>query len=112
MDYSYRHFYHDGYGKDFRVLNLSRARENQAYDLLVGGLLAFYQQYHLFHKNNDVYRPYNLEKPLWVFLGSSVKAISGTVGAAATWRRWWRFSASSWRSRIGRSRPFAHSSVE
>ncbi|MCU0770494.1 MAG: DEAD/DEAH box helicase family protein [Verrucomicrobia bacterium] len=75
MDYSYRHFYHDGYGKDFRVLNLSRARETQAHDLLVGGLLAFYQQYHLFHKNQDTYRPYNLEKPLWVFLGSSVKAI-------------------------------------
>ncbi len=75
MDYSYRHFYHDGYGKDFRVLNLSRARENQAHDLLVGGLLAFYQQYLLFHKNSDAYRPYNLEKPLWVFLGSSVKAI-------------------------------------
>lgn len=75
MDYSYRHFYHDGYGKDFRVLNLSRARENQAHDLLVGGLLAFYQQYLLFHKNNDAYRPYNLEKPLWVFLGSSVRAI-------------------------------------
>jgi hypothetical protein len=75
MDYSYRHFYHDGYGKDFRVLNLSRARENQAHELLVGGLLAFYQQYHLFNKNGDTYRPYNLEKPLWVFLGSSVKAI-------------------------------------
>jgi len=75
VDYSYRHFYHDGYGKDFQVLNLSRARENQAHDLLVGGLLAFYQQYHLFHKNTDTYRPYNLEKPLWVFLGSSVKAI-------------------------------------
>ena len=75
VDYSYRHFYHDGYGKDFRVLNLSRARENQAYELLVGGLLAFYQQYHLFNKNNDAYGPYNLEKPLWVFLGSSVKAI-------------------------------------
>src|SRR5437016_13735117 len=75
MDYSYRHFYHDGYGKDFQVLNLSQARENQAHDLLIGGLLAFYQQYHLFHKNNDAYRPYNLEKPLWVFLGSSVQAI-------------------------------------
>ena len=80
MDYSYRHFYHDGYGKDFRVLNLSRARENQAHDLLVGGLLAFYQQYHLFHKNNDAFRPYNLEKPLWVFLGSSVKAIFTRAG--------------------------------
>lgn len=57
------------------MLNLSRARENQAHELLVGGLLAFYQQYHLFHKNHDAYRAYNLEKPLWVFLGSSVKAI-------------------------------------
>ena len=75
MDYSYRHFYHDGYGKDFRVLNLSWARENQAHELLVGGLLAFYQQYHLFAKKQAEYRPYNLEKPLWVFLGSSVKAI-------------------------------------
>jgi len=75
MDYSYRHFYHDSYGKDFRVLNLSRAREDQAHDLLVGGLLAFYQQYHLFQKNHDAYRPFNLGKPLWVFLGSSVKAI-------------------------------------
>lgn len=75
MDYSYRHFYHDGYGKDFRVLNLSRARENQAHDLLVGGLLAFYQQYHLFHKHQETFGSYNVEKPLWVFLGSSVKAI-------------------------------------
>ena len=75
VDYSYRHFYHDGYGKDFQVLNLSRARENQAHELLIGGLLAYYQQYHLFGKKQAEYRPYNLEKPLWVFLGSSVKAI-------------------------------------
>ncbi len=75
FDYSYRHFYEDGYGKDFRVLNLERAREAQAQDLLVGGLLTYYQQLDLFKKNDAQYRPYNLEKPLWVFLGSSVNAV-------------------------------------
>jgi hypothetical protein len=75
FDYSYRHFYDDGYGKDFRVLNLEKARENQAQDLLLGGLLSYYQQLKLFRENEIKYRPYNLEKPLWVFLGSSVNAV-------------------------------------
>lgn len=72
FDYSYRHFYDDGYGKDFRVLNLARARESRAHDLLLGGLLTYYQQLRLFRDNGAAFRPYNLEPPLWVFLGSSV----------------------------------------
>ncbi len=72
FDYSYRHFYDDGYGKDFRVLNLARARESRAHDLLLGGLLSYYQQLRLFRDNGAAFRPYNLEPPLWVFLGSSV----------------------------------------
>lgn len=75
FDYSYRHFYDDGYGKDFRVLNLARAREDQAHELLLGGLLTYYQQVRLFRENRTKYRPYNLETPLWVFLGSSVNAV-------------------------------------
>jgi hypothetical protein len=75
FDYSYRHFYDDGYGKDFRVLNLARAREARAHELLLGGLLTYYQQVRLFRKNGEPYRPYNLERPLWVFLGSSVNAV-------------------------------------
>jgi hypothetical protein len=39
FDYSYRHFYNDGYGKDFRVLNLIRGCEEQAHELLLGGFL-------------------------------------------------------------------------
>jgi hypothetical protein len=72
FDYSYRHFYDDGYGKDFHVLNLARARESRAHDLLLGGLLTYYQQVRLFRDNGAAYRPYNLEPPLWIFLGSSV----------------------------------------
>src|SRR3990170_4999793 len=72
FDYSYRHFYDDGYGKDFRVLNLARARESRAHDLLLGGLLTYYQQFRLFRDNGTAFRPYNLEQPLWIFLGSSV----------------------------------------
>ncbi len=74
FDYSYAHFYGDGYGKDFRVLNLKRGGAPQAHELLVGGLLTFYHQLYLYQRNQAAYRPYNLEKPLWVLLGSSVNA--------------------------------------
>ncbi len=74
FDYSYAHFYGDGFGKDFRVLNLKRAAARQAHELLVGGLLTFYHQLFLYRNNRAAFRPYNLEKPLWVLLGSSVNA--------------------------------------
>ncbi|HSB69291.1 MAG TPA: DEAD/DEAH box helicase family protein [Candidatus Methylomirabilis sp.] len=80
FDYSYRHFYDDGYGKDFSVLNLARAPESHAHELLLGGLLSYYQQLHLFRERGDLYRPYNLERPLWVFLGSSVNAVYSREG--------------------------------
>ena len=80
FDYSYRHFYDDGYGKDFQVLNLARAREKKAFDLLLGGLLTFYQQVKLYGEKEKVFRPYNPEKPLWIFLGSSVNAVYSREG--------------------------------
>ena len=75
FDYSYAHFYGDGYGKDFSVLNLQDDRPDQAHELLVGGLLAFYHQLHLFRQHREAYRPYNIEKPLWVMLGSRVRGL-------------------------------------
>ena len=80
FDYSYRHFYEDGYGKDFRVMNLRKAREKDAHELLLGGLLSFYLQLNHFSKKENAVRPYNLEKPLWVFLGSSVNAVYSRGG--------------------------------
>ncbi|MBC7293694.1 MAG: DEAD/DEAH box helicase family protein, partial [Thermoleophilia bacterium] len=69
FDYSYRYFYGDGYGKDFRILNLKdEAREEQTETLLLGNLLSFYEQLRLYEEQNEALRPYNLEKPLWVFV--------------------------------------------
>ncbi|MCB0206222.1 MAG: hypothetical protein KDH89_15495, partial [Anaerolineae bacterium] len=75
FDYSYAHFYHDGYGKDFAVLNLQDERPDQAHELLAGALLVFYHQRFLYRQYELAYRPFNIEMPLWVLLGSSVNAL-------------------------------------
>ena len=49
FDYSYRYFYGDGYGKNFRILNVRHDEETQTDTLLLGNLLSFYQQRTLFH---------------------------------------------------------------
>lgn len=76
FDYSYRYFYGDGYGKDFRVLNLRDETDEERTELLLlGNLLSFYEQQCIFEEQADDLRPYNLEKPLWVFVGSTVNAV-------------------------------------
>lgn len=76
FDYSYRYFYDDGYGKDFRILNLTEETTEAKTDLLLlGNLLSFYQQKRIFVEQASMLRPYNLEKPLWVFVGSTVNAV-------------------------------------
>jgi len=72
FDYSYRYFYGDGYGKTFRVLNLKKASSIKAHELMLGGLLIFYQQGMLHRGYWEEARTYNIEKPLWVLLGTSV----------------------------------------
>ena len=76
FDYSYRYFHGDGYGKDFRILNLKEeATEEKTEALLLGNLLSFYEQQRAFEERAETLRPYNLEKPLWVFVGSTVNAV-------------------------------------
>lgn len=72
FDYSYRHFHDDGYGKHFEVLNLRAQEQERAHELLVGALLTYYQQLDLFASGGPALREFNIERPLWVFLGSSV----------------------------------------
>jgi hypothetical protein len=76
FDYSYRYFYGDGYGKDFRIVNLRDETDEQKTSLLLlGNLLSFYEQLRLYEEQGDSLRDYNLEKPLWVFVGSTVNAV-------------------------------------
>ena len=79
FDYSYRYFYGDGFGKDYQILNLDEATQRDHLELyLVAGLLSFYQQQRLYREQGLQFRGFNLEKPLWVFVGGSVTATLAT----------------------------------
>ena len=43
--------------------------------MLLGNLLSFYEQLRLFEEQGEALGPYHLEKPLWVFVGSTVNAV-------------------------------------
>ena len=76
FDYSYRYFYNDGYGKDFHILNLLEETTSDDTDrLLLGNMLSFYEQRLAYNEHVHELRPYNLDKPLWVFVGSRVNAV-------------------------------------
>ena len=75
FDYSYKYFYGDGYGKDYQILNLDpQTQENTMEVYLVACLLSFYQQLRLYQEQSAACRPFNIEKPLWIFVGSRVTA--------------------------------------
>jgi len=75
FDYSYKYFYFDGYGKDFTVLNLKESKisdEEFQETMFVANLLDFYQQLLLYNEKNRLAKEYNIEKPLWIFVGTTV----------------------------------------
>ena len=74
FDYSYRYFYTDGYGKNFRILNVKHDEDTQTETLLLGNLLSFYEQRRYFKENIEAVGAYGLELPLWTFVGSRVNA--------------------------------------
>jgi type III restriction/modification enzyme restriction subunit len=76
FDYSYKYFHGDGYGKDFHILNLKEeTTEDKTEMMLLGNLLSFYEQQRCFGEQVDKIHPYNLDKPLWVFVGSTVNVV-------------------------------------
>ncbi|MCY3709959.1 MAG: DEAD/DEAH box helicase family protein [Caldilineaceae bacterium] len=80
FDYSYRFFYDDGYGKDFHIINLQQETTTTHADtLLLANLLSFYEQQLVFADQSTELRPYNLEQPLWLFVGSSVTTLRSDV---------------------------------
>ncbi len=74
-DYSYRYFYGDGFGKDYQILNLDEGTQHDHLELyLVACLLSFFQQQWLYREQGGSFRPFNVEHPLWIFVGGSVTA--------------------------------------
>lgn len=104
FDYSYRWFYEDGFGKDYKIDNLPHpntavinrlvekgnitkatklSTDQQVADAvmpyyLTAALLKFYQQLLIYEENRNEFAEFNLEKPLWVFVGSTVSKPKGT----------------------------------
>ena len=82
-DYSYRYFYADGFGKDYQILNLDEGTQQNHLDLyLVACLLSFFQQQRLYREQSGTFRPFNIEKPLWIFVGGRVTATLATKDAS------------------------------
>ena len=79
FDYSYRYFYRDGYGKDYRLLNVKDAKFDQKtrHIVMLANLLTFYQQKRVFDENPELAKEYNIEAPLWIFVGSRVQGKTG-----------------------------------
>ena len=75
FDYSYKYFYLDGYGKDFSVLNVKQAKiSEQKFQetMFVANMLSFYEQLLVYEENKNLAKEHNLEKPLWIFVGTTV----------------------------------------
>lgn len=75
FDYSYKFFYEDGYGKESLILNMNGEayeQEDNAAKYFTACLLAFYQQLWLWSNHKDKLNDFNIEKPLWVFVGNTV----------------------------------------
>lgn len=72
FDYSYRYFYEDGFGKDYQILNLPESYDDVKATYLTACLLKFYQQLRIYQEKYAAFAPFNIEKPLWVFVGASV----------------------------------------
>lgn len=80
FDYSYKYFYEDGYGKDYRILNLKDDDDRYRKLYLTANLVSFFQQQLLFKEQKTTLRDFLLHKPLWVFVGGKVNAVRKEVG--------------------------------
>jgi len=75
FDYSYKYFYLDGYGKDFFVANVKKPKiSNERFQeiMFVANLLSFYEQLLIYEEKKEIAKAYNIEKPLWIFVGTTV----------------------------------------
>lgn len=81
LDYSYREFHRDGYGKEYTILNLKEdpsAALRQRY--ITGCLLSYYQQVRVYETDGEALQGFEIDRPLWVFVGDSVSEVRKQEG--------------------------------
>jgi hypothetical protein len=90
FDYSYKYFYGDGYGKNFRILNLESKTftDSQIPILLLANTMSFYEQILEYKKVGPSLKDYKIEKPLWIFVGSRVREEASDILKIAQFLTW------------------------
>jgi hypothetical protein len=78
FDYSYRYFYNDGYGKDYRIMNMASWDDEELLNMyLTAYLLCLYEQTLAYESDPLVRTRFLIERPLGIFVGHSVIASNG-----------------------------------
>lgn len=76
FDYSYRYFYNDGYGKDYRIMNMSSWDDEELLNMyLTAYILSIYEQTLVYESTPKVKNTFLIARPLGIFVGSSVNAV-------------------------------------
>lgn len=76
FDYSYRYFYNDGYGKDYRIMNMASWDDEELLNMyLTAYLLCLYEQMLAFDSTPLMKNRFLISRPLGIFVGSSVNAV-------------------------------------
>lgn len=76
FDYSYRYFYNDGYGKDYRIMNMASWDDQELLDMyLTAYLLCLYEQTLAYERDIAIKNKFLVAKPLGIFVGGSVNAV-------------------------------------
>lgn len=77
FDYSYRYFYNDGFGKDYRIMNMDDWNNDDLLNMyLTAYLMCLYEQTKIYKSDVSIHNKFLVEKPLGIFVGGSVNAVS------------------------------------
>ena len=81
FDYSYRYFYNDGYGKDYRIMNMESWDDEEKLNMyLTAYLLCLYEQTLSYEASPLVKNRFLIARPLGIFVGGSVNAVRAVRG--------------------------------
>ena len=71
FDYHYKYFYEDGFGKDYSILNL-KDKKMYSGEYLTLAILSLFEQHIYYNRYNVELKPFNIETPLMIFVGTTV----------------------------------------
>ncbi len=85
FDYSYRYFYNDGYGKDYRIMNMASWEDQELFNIyMTAYVLSLYEQTLAYDRDPNIARRFLIARPLGIFVGGSVNAVRTEAGRSVS----------------------------